>query len=323
MVELKAPSNCSETGKLTLKCDLQERIINPNQLPFQAQYSVQMDAVNGKPIMSSSLNKGTGVSVTVHKMRAVKLIKADSVCESVLYGMPLVVRPTTCWKLDWEELDTNQQNFQALCQLLQDKDLFLLAEMETTEEKAKSTGSFNYRPDPPKPSGYFLLLPSQSMTLLIKSVAVNELMLPCDFQVPTDKPLSDAVNLLSDSLNQLEIEDSFNPLLIKSNLCRSLTSSLLKNTNIGRQNIKRKPNIYDSQMSQTTHATRGRGRGGRGMEGSRGQGKAQYPPVTRQPRNRNVSCIPSHQKRYCPPPPPTSSQDIYAFQDFEDFPTEL
>ena len=42
-------------------------------------------------------------------------------CESVLFGVPLVVRPTACWKLEWEELETNQQHFTALCKTLQDR----------------------------------------------------------------------------------------------------------------------------------------------------------------------------------------------------------
>lgn len=29
--------------------------------------------------------------------------------------------PTACWKLDWEELEVNNDNFYALCQLLREK----------------------------------------------------------------------------------------------------------------------------------------------------------------------------------------------------------
>ena len=34
---------------------------------------------------------------------------------------PLIMMPTACWKLDWEELETNSDNFYALCQLLREK----------------------------------------------------------------------------------------------------------------------------------------------------------------------------------------------------------
>lgn len=39
-------------------------------------------------------------------------------CESVLYGLPLVIRPTTCWQLDWDEIETNHNLFHALCHTL-------------------------------------------------------------------------------------------------------------------------------------------------------------------------------------------------------------
>jgi len=31
---------------------------------------------------------------------------------------PVILRPTSCWKIDWDELETNQQNFHALSSLL-------------------------------------------------------------------------------------------------------------------------------------------------------------------------------------------------------------
>lgn len=42
-------------------------------------------------------------------------------CESVLFGMPITMRPTACWRLDWEELENNQNHFSALCRMLQQK----------------------------------------------------------------------------------------------------------------------------------------------------------------------------------------------------------
>ncbi|XP_006811757.1 meiosis 1 arrest protein-like [Saccoglossus kowalevskii] len=298
---------------IILKCDLHERLLNPSQLPFQAQYCLQTDAVNAKPILASTVNKGNSPLVTINRLKASKLIKADSVCESVLYGVPLMVRPTACWKLDWEELDTNQQNFQAFCHLLQEKEFFLLAVLDIEDASINKHNPFNYQAEPPKPCGYFLLMPSQSTTLLIKSIAVNELMLPCDFQIPTERPVSDTMEMLSDSLGQLEVEESFNPLLVKSFLYRSLSSSLLKNSTPRQQKRKNFSNhSLNSKTQNTYHSTRGRGQG-------RGSIRSQYPPVTCQPKCRPVAQVPSQQKRYCPPPPPTA-QDVYTF---EDFPNEL
>ena len=47
------------------------------------------------------------------------VIPFQGVCESVLYGMPHILKPTACWKLDWEELERNHHHFNALCQHLQ------------------------------------------------------------------------------------------------------------------------------------------------------------------------------------------------------------
>ena len=34
---------------------------------------------------------------------------------------PYIVRPTVCWKLDWEELESNRQHFYALCSVLKER----------------------------------------------------------------------------------------------------------------------------------------------------------------------------------------------------------
>lgn len=47
-----------------------------------------------------------------------RILRAEGVCESVLYGLPLLIQPTTCWKLDWDEMETNHSLFQALCSSL-------------------------------------------------------------------------------------------------------------------------------------------------------------------------------------------------------------
>ena len=33
----------------------------------------------------------------------------------------MFVRPTCCWKLDWDELESNQQDFNSLCKVLNEK----------------------------------------------------------------------------------------------------------------------------------------------------------------------------------------------------------
>ena len=60
-------------------------------------------------------------SVNIYTLVPQKLIRIDGICESVLYGMPLIAKPTSCWKLDWEELEMNQSYFQSVNSYLTEK----------------------------------------------------------------------------------------------------------------------------------------------------------------------------------------------------------
>jgi len=53
---------------------------------------------------------------------------------------PLVLRPTSCWKVDWDELEANQQNFHALSSLLHQQ-VCLLAHRHTD---TYSLGDFTF-----------------------------------------------------------------------------------------------------------------------------------------------------------------------------------
>ena len=71
------------------------------------------------------------ISVLAHHCKNVEYITQYPSCPSVIMPMlwwvrlvacllwqPLILRPTSCWKIDWDELETNQQNFRALSSLL-------------------------------------------------------------------------------------------------------------------------------------------------------------------------------------------------------------
>ncbi|KAJ6658580.1 hypothetical protein lerEdw1_019968 [Lerista edwardsae] len=47
-----------------------------------------------------------------------RALEAGGLCQSLLFGLPLVLRPTNCWQLSWEELEVNLHGFQALCHCL-------------------------------------------------------------------------------------------------------------------------------------------------------------------------------------------------------------
>ncbi|CAI8023080.1 Meiosis 1 arrest protein [Geodia barretti] len=68
-----------------------------------------------RPHTAKVSNAALTPQLPVYKLRAEALVQPEGVCESVLFGMPLSLRPTACWRLDWEELERNQGWFTALC----------------------------------------------------------------------------------------------------------------------------------------------------------------------------------------------------------------
>jgi len=59
--------------------------------------------------------------VAVCSLRPLSFVNVSGVCESVLYGIPRIVKPTSCWKIEWEELENNQSYFNSLNQYMKEK----------------------------------------------------------------------------------------------------------------------------------------------------------------------------------------------------------
>ncbi|KAG6923977.1 meiosis 1 associated protein, partial [Chelydra serpentina] len=95
-----------------VKCDIQERLLSPALLPGAADVTVRPDDVNTPYQMAAC------PATTLYKLRVIKALKAEGVCESALFGLPFIIKPTSCWQLDWDELEMNQHNFHALCHSL-------------------------------------------------------------------------------------------------------------------------------------------------------------------------------------------------------------
>ncbi|XP_034627995.1 meiosis 1 arrest protein [Trachemys scripta elegans] len=100
------------TSLTCVKCDIQERLLSPALLPGAADVTVRTDDVNTPYQMAAC------PTTTLYKLRVIKALKAEGVCESALFGIPFIIKPTSCWQLDWDELEMNQHNFHALCHSL-------------------------------------------------------------------------------------------------------------------------------------------------------------------------------------------------------------
>ena len=78
--------------------------------------------------------------------------------------------------------------------------LAYLHPQDNTSQKQTSTS--HYEPTN-QPSGKFVLLPSLDGTLLIKSVAVQELMLPCQAGSHAEEPTEENLNIIAESLDKV------------------------------------------------------------------------------------------------------------------------
>ncbi|KAM7239087.1 hypothetical protein CapIbe_010607 [Capra ibex] len=209
-------SNISRTrdDSMCLKCDLQERLLSPSLLPGTADGSLRMDDPKGD--FSTLYQMVSQSSASCYKLRVIKALKSSGVCESLTYGLPFILRPTSCWRLEWDELETNQQHFHALCHSLLKREWLLLAKGEplNREHKLRETAST-----------FYVILPSHSPTLLVKAVATRELMLPSPFPLlPEDMP-ADSLKAVESMLDDLELESTYNPLQVWSHLYSHLSST--------------------------------------------------------------------------------------------------
>ncbi|XP_023773705.1 meiosis 1 arrest protein isoform X3 [Cyanistes caeruleus] len=199
---------------MCLKCDLQERLLDPALLSGTA------DGTGRAADPSSPWHMAAWPSTALHKLRVLKALKSEGVCESVLYGLPFIIKPTSCWQLDWDELETNQHSFHALCHSLLKRKWMLLAR----HEPQNTVPNWNVVVHP-----YYVIIPSDSATLLVKAVAIRELLLPSAFPaLLAEHPDRVRGPIEQSALNNLEVEVAYNPLHLKSNLYRYLKSSLYK-----------------------------------------------------------------------------------------------
>ncbi|XP_042584292.1 meiosis 1 arrest protein [Cyprinus carpio] len=196
------PAN-NRPSPVCLKCDMQERLLSPALLPSTPDLGVKTESMQDfQPPNKSLANQNP----SPQSLRVVKVLHAGGVCQSVLYGLPLIIRPTSCWQLDWDEMETNQQTFHALCHILKNRDWFLLVRSESGSGSGSAVFS------------YYILQSSGSLSLLLKPVLTRELTLPCCLPVSLEDPPLPALASVESSLDQLEKDPVFNPLGLDSNL---------------------------------------------------------------------------------------------------------
>ncbi|XP_063315824.1 meiosis 1 arrest protein isoform X2 [Pelobates fuscus] len=144
---------------LCLICDVQQRIIN-TEILHQAQ---------GQDCALRANQRDSPQEKVTQVMRVLRAVSNQGVCGSLLYGLPTILLPTTCWELDWDQLESNQEEFYALCHCLLSQELSLLA----------CSTQRSLTPLPPV-MPHFIISASDSPALLLRSVATRELVLPLE-----------------------------------------------------------------------------------------------------------------------------------------------
>ncbi|KAM3910216.1 meiosis 1 arrest protein, partial [Leptodactylus fuscus] len=187
------------TSELRVLCDVTHPVLNPGLL-------------HGMGDEEPALTTHTGHIQAYNVIRAVPSLR---VCGSMLYGLPAILSPTACWELDWDQLETNQENFHALCHCLQSQQLSLVASSPRPGSSAA-----------PPVRAHVLVSASGSAALLLRPLAVRELVLLT--KVPTLPPSIEdkAMCRVQDALRSLEVDALYNPLEMSSNLYRHLQVTL-------------------------------------------------------------------------------------------------
>ncbi|XP_022244324.1 meiosis 1 arrest protein-like [Limulus polyphemus] len=198
-------------------------MVNPETVPFSSQFFLSLDA-SFTQIANSSQAKNITKKVPVYDLKVESTIKISGICDSVLFGPPVIIFATRCWKMDWEELESNQKHFAALNNLLKEKGVVLLARRQAKLyiSNADNRGS--------PPNGYYVIFPSNNQSMLIKSIITKEFLLPnvmgsvTEVMIPSDE----AKTRVSDSLKHLECWETYNPLSVSCGLYSHLANSLRK-----------------------------------------------------------------------------------------------
>ncbi|XP_071982598.1 meiosis 1 arrest protein isoform X4 [Engystomops pustulosus] len=202
---------------LHVSCDVEENRLEPEMSPDQ---EIMCDM--SRPLLDPGLLHGaedemcprgqvlTSARVT-QEYRVIRAVSSPGVCGSMFYGLPAILTPTACWELDWEQLEANQDNFHALCHSLQSQQLSLVASSVLRDSSCA-----------PPVMSHVLVSASASAALLLRTIAVRELILLTRVPTLPAAMAQHALHRVQDALGRLEAEPVYNPLQISSNLYRHL-----------------------------------------------------------------------------------------------------
>ncbi|CAF0790643.1 unnamed protein product [Brachionus calyciflorus] len=152
-------------SKSVIKCDLYERVLDPEK-NFDSLNSLTIQIRNNKnkKIDNEMIHK----SIRTFKLEINKFVSLNGICESLIYGDPYILKPTSSYKTSFNESIQNSKNFKFFSDFLKEKKVAVLCNLEVSEE-------YNL-------TGNYLIIPitnfhSQNSALLMKSIASKTILL--------------------------------------------------------------------------------------------------------------------------------------------------
>lgn len=206
---IKSKENIEE---LVIKCDSKKAIIDLKDIPISQD-------LNSKPIKTFDSLTNICINDRTIDLRSVGLVRTDGLCDSVVFGIPFILNATKSPKLSFNELELNSHRFQALIEVMNEKNVFIILEMNSKQEK-----SF--------PNSFYALMSSMdTKSLVLKSIATKELLLPyfidsIDTLMSTKVP-KEVVDSVRQSLDVFPVNDVYNPLYINNNFFQFLSKKVI------------------------------------------------------------------------------------------------
>ena len=209
-----------------IKCDVDEFLIDVSELSCGKSFQLNVDGQNcsnvpSNPMSAShSASRSSGVPITV--LRVLYKLNIDEVCLSTLFGRPHMLYSSNCWRIDWEDLESNRNRFNALCHTLSINQKCLICKNATNNST--------------EPNGIFVVVPSCSK-LLSFAISGQELMRINRKNSNSDFDIQEEyVREIQNDLKETPEMDQFNPVDFKTGLYQTLKN------NLQRSNLQRTSN---------------------------------------------------------------------------------
>ncbi|CAF3424296.1 unnamed protein product [Rotaria sp. Silwood1] len=185
-----------------IRCDLQEILIDPHHQVNHDRFFIYTEPSR----ISTLTTNSSSLLLPIYQLKALNFIKQTNYCISLIFGMPLLVISSACHKYDIESIEKNEIAFDTLTEYLRQNELMLICCLHDCSSSSIMNQSF---------SGHFVLSVASEHSLILRSIASSELLLPLPNltrQIIKHEQKHNDENLLK-SLSNMNIEDEeYNPL---------------------------------------------------------------------------------------------------------------